>query len=231
MIVVPAFGTWTAVLSIGVIIVCMLLYDRKYRQEEPLPETARIVGDQDTMLLQTYTLEHGKFIITEAQKGLNHEQWRELEAEYSPWLVQVCKTAMKKAAKHPTKEAALPESDYISATVLLQQLISFASEQLDAPATHEKSEVPEKKGLPIKQMTLTKDNVSTILDELRQGQRMLIINIAEVEREDDLKRALKLIKRTAEAQEGSVLGLGTDWLVATHAIPIKTQGGELHGIV
>jgi SepF-like predicted cell division protein (DUF552 family) len=231
MMFIPAFNTWTAVVSLLVIIACIFLYKRKTTEEDPLPTTARIVGDQDTLLLQTYTLEHGKIIIVEAQKGLNHDQWRALEAAYSPWLVNVCKTAMKKAAKHPTKEQVLPEADYISATVLMQQLVSFASEQLDAPVTHEKSEVPEKKGLPIKQMTLTKDNVSTIIDELRQGQRMLIINIASVESEEDLKRALKLIKRTAEAQEGSVLGLGTDWLVATHAIPIKTQGGEMHGTV
>lgn len=227
---VPVFGVWTAVLAIGVVIVCILLLSP--REKEVLPASARIVGDADSVLLPACTLEDGKSIIDESLKGLNHDQWRKLASDYSPWLVHACKTALKKAAKHPTTERPLEETDYISATVMMQQLVAYASIQLGEPEKcAEPSRVPEKKGLPIKQMTLTNDNTNSIIEELRKGQRMLIINISNVENEQDLKRSLKLIKRTAEAQEGGVIGLGTDWVVATHAIPITTQGGVPHGTV
>ena len=226
-----AVGLGGAIITLAAAVAAVYFFDNK-RKDELIPETATITGESDGILVQACMLDDGKRIIEEAQHGLSHDQWRELEAEYSIWLIQTCKAAMRRAAKNPTNTASLKETDYISASILMEQLVAFASQQLEHPVkSMTPSNVPAKQGLPIKQMTLTEKNVSTIIDELRQGQRMLIINIANVENEDTLKRALKLIKRTSEAQDGAVLGLGTDWLVATHAIPINTQGGEKHGII
>ena len=61
------------------------------------------------------------------------------------------------------------------------------------------------------------DDVNDILNSLREGYTIAIIDIASLRKKDiiELKRAISKIKKTTEALEGSITGFGENIVIAT----------------
>jgi len=61
------------------------------------------------------------------------------------------------------------------------------------------------------------DNIKPILDALREGNTIAIINIKPLKDKDlvELKRAINKLKKTCDAIEGEIAGFGEDYIVAT----------------
>ena len=61
------------------------------------------------------------------------------------------------------------------------------------------------------------DDVTEILNSLREGYTIAVIDIANLRKKDviELKRAVAKIKKTTEALEGSITGFGENILIAT----------------
>jgi SepF-like predicted cell division protein (DUF552 family) len=60
-------------------------------------------------------------------------------------------------------------------------------------------------------------DVKPILDALREGYTICIVNIRPLKDKDlvELKRAINKLKKTADAINGDIAGFGDDYLVAT----------------
>ncbi len=70
----------------------------------------------------------------------------------------------------------------------------------------------------VKLFTLKKyDDVNTILNVLREGYTIAIIDIKVLKSKDpiELKRAVSKIKKTADALEGNIAGFGENLLIVT----------------
>ena len=63
------------------------------------------------------------------------------------------------------------------------------------------------------------EDVKGILDDLRAGGTIALINIAPLKEKDivELKRAISKLKKTADAIDGQLAGFGEEYLVATPA--------------
>lgn len=61
------------------------------------------------------------------------------------------------------------------------------------------------------------DDVTAILDSLREGYTIAVIDIKTLRQKDpiELKRAISKIKKTAEALEGSIAGFGENNVIVT----------------
>jgi len=61
------------------------------------------------------------------------------------------------------------------------------------------------------------EDVKEILDSLRAGQTIALINIRPLKDKDliELKRAINKLKKTCDAIEGEIAGFGEDWIVVT----------------
>ena len=61
------------------------------------------------------------------------------------------------------------------------------------------------------------ENVKPILDDLREGTTIALINIKPLKEKDiiELKRAINKIKKTTDAIEGEIAGFGEDYIVVT----------------
>ena len=61
------------------------------------------------------------------------------------------------------------------------------------------------------------DDVNNILDALREGYTITIIDIRNLRKRDsiELKRAIAKIKKTADALEGSIAGFGENMVIVT----------------
>ena len=61
------------------------------------------------------------------------------------------------------------------------------------------------------------EDVKEILDALRAGQTIALINIRPLKEKDliELKRAINKLKKTCDAIEGEIAGFGEDWIVVT----------------
>ncbi len=61
------------------------------------------------------------------------------------------------------------------------------------------------------------DDVKQILDALREGRTIALINIKPLKERDliELKRAISKMKKTADAIDGEIAGFGDDYLVVT----------------
>ncbi len=60
-------------------------------------------------------------------------------------------------------------------------------------------------------------DIKPALDALREGYTIAMINIKPLKDKDlvELKRAVNKLKKTCEAVEGDIAGLGDDWIVVT----------------
>ena len=61
------------------------------------------------------------------------------------------------------------------------------------------------------------DDVKPILDSLREGYTIALVNIRPLKDKDlvELKRAINKLKKTTDAIEGEIAGFGDDFLVVT----------------
>jgi SepF-like predicted cell division protein (DUF552 family) len=61
------------------------------------------------------------------------------------------------------------------------------------------------------------EDVKEILDALRAGHTIALINIRPLKEKDlvELKRAINKLKKTTDAIEGEIAGFGEDWIVIT----------------
>ncbi len=60
-------------------------------------------------------------------------------------------------------------------------------------------------------------DVKMILDSLREGYTIALVNIKPLKDKDliELKRVVNKLKKTCDAIDGDIAGFGEDWLVAT----------------
>ena len=63
-------------------------------------------------------------------------------------------------------------------------------------------------------------DVKEVLDALREGHTIAILNIRPLREADtvDLQRAINKLKKTTEAIEGDIAGLGEDYIIATPSV-------------
>jgi len=63
----------------------------------------------------------------------------------------------------------------------------------------------------------TFDDVKPVLDSLREGYTIALVNIRPLKDKDlvELKRAINKLKKTTDAVEGEIAGFGDDFLVVT----------------
>lgn len=63
------------------------------------------------------------------------------------------------------------------------------------------------------------DDIKPILDSLREGNTISIVNIRPLKDKDlvELKRAISKLKKTCDAIDGEIAGFGEDYIVATPA--------------
>lgn len=63
------------------------------------------------------------------------------------------------------------------------------------------------------------ENVKPILDDLREGDTIALVNIKPLKEKDiiELKRAINKLKKTCDAIEGEIAGFGEDYIVVTPA--------------
>ena len=76
----------------------------------------------------------------------------------------------------------------------------------------------EKKKVLVKPFTIREfQDVKAILDCLRQGYTIALVNIRPLKDKDliELKRVVNKLKKTCDAIDGDIAGFGEDWLVAT----------------
>lgn len=61
------------------------------------------------------------------------------------------------------------------------------------------------------------EDVKPILDDLREGRTIALVNIRPLKDRDivELKRAINKVKKTVDALEGDVAGFGEDYIVVT----------------
>lgn len=80
----------------------------------------------------------------------------------------------------------------------------------------------------------TFDDVTPILNALREGYTIAIVDIKPIKNKDviELKRAIAKIKKTADALEGSIAGFGENIIIVTppfaeiYKAPQATQGQQ-----
>lgn len=60
------------------------------------------------------------------------------------------------------------------------------------------------------------ENIKPILDSLREGHTIALINIKPLKDKDlvELKRAINKLKKTCDAIEGDIAGFGENWIAA-----------------
>jgi len=78
---------------------------------------------------------------------------------------------------------------------------------------------PEKENKVLVKLFVLKqyEDVTTILNALREGYSIAIIDIKVLRQKDsiELKRAISKIKKTADALEGSIAGFGENMIIVT----------------
>ena len=73
------------------------------------------------------------------------------------------------------------------------------------------------------------DDVKPILDDLREGYTIPLINIRPLKDKDliELKRAINKLKKTTETINGDIAGFGEDWIVITPSFAKIFRTGQV----
>ena len=94
--------------------------------------------------------------------------------------------------------------------------------------SHEGSDEERKKAkIKIQQFTIADfEDVKPILDSLRKGATIALINIQPLKEKDiiELKRAINKLKKTCDAIDGDLAGFGEDYVVATPEFAYISRG-------
>ena len=72
------------------------------------------------------------------------------------------------------------------------------------------------------------EDIKPILDSLREGYTIALINIKPLKEKDlvELKRAINKLKKTTDAIEGEIAGFGEDYIVVTPSFAKIYRGKE-----
>lgn len=72
------------------------------------------------------------------------------------------------------------------------------------------------------------EDIKPILDSLREGYTIALINIKPLKEKDlvELKRAINKLKKTTDAIEGEIAGFGEDYIVVTPSFAKIYKGKE-----
>ncbi len=97
------------------------------------------------------------------------------------------------------------------------------SDDMDEEAEQDYVEIDTDKGdmkskVIVRPFTLeTFEDVKTVLDALREGSTISLVNIRPLKDKDliELKRAINKLKKTCDAVEGEIAGFGEDYIVVT----------------
>ena len=84
-----------------------------------------------------------------------------------------------------------------------------------------------RKKVVIKQFVMEEfEDIKEILDALRSGTTIALINIAPLKEKDivELKRAVSKLKKTTDALQGDIAGFGDDYIVATPEFAFVQRG-------
>lgn len=75
----------------------------------------------------------------------------------------------------------------------------------------------------------TYEDINPILNALREGYTIAIIDIKSLKSKDviELKRAISKIKKTVEALEGTIAGFGENTIIATPSFAKVQKGAEM----
>lgn len=95
--------------------------------------------------------------------------------------------------------------------------------ELDTDAEDVKSKIL------VRPFTITDfEDIKQILDSLREGYTIALINIKPLKEKDlvELKRAINKLKKTTDAIEGEIAGFGEDYIVVTPSFAKIYRGKE-----
>ena len=72
------------------------------------------------------------------------------------------------------------------------------------------------------------EDIKPILDSLREGYTIALINIKPLKEKDlvELKRAINKLKKTTDAIEGEIAGFGEDYIIVTPSFAKIYRGKE-----
>ncbi|MBI4150909.1 HYR domain-containing protein [Candidatus Woesearchaeota archaeon] len=212
------------------------------RKKKPSgPEGTNIIADHPDEPLIPFTMLEDADQVLDRIMNTKTTSWKKLFAHYPPLVVHTCKLALKDANAKPTPGTLPQPADYIGAATFGRLVRMLASNKLAGELSalpkhthadyHEVAPAAEQELAILRHVKLTKpSDVDRALTLIRHGKGVVLIDISGLENDAELKSALKKIKRTAEANDGAVIGVGTHGLLATHTIPIHT-GGATHGTV
>ena len=96
--------------------------------------------------------------------------------------------------------------------------------ELDTEAEDVKSKIL------VRPFTITDfEDIKQILDSLREGYTIALINIKPLKDKDlvELKRAINKLKKTTDAIEGEIAGFGEDYIVVTPSFAKIYRGKEV----
>ena len=99
-----------------------------------------------------------------------------------------------------------------------KKLVSSKNNEEDYLEIDLNSVSPVENKVSVKPFTLRQfDDVSDILNSLREGYTIAVIDIKPLKSKDliELKRAVAKIKKTVDALEGSIAGFGENTIIAT----------------
>lgn len=76
------------------------------------------------------------------------------------------------------------------------------------------------------------EDVKPILDSLREGYTIALVNIRPLKERDlvELKRAINKLKKTTDAIEGEIAGFGEDYLVVTPSFASIYRSRQMKGV-
>jgi SepF-like predicted cell division protein (DUF552 family) len=72
------------------------------------------------------------------------------------------------------------------------------------------------------------ENIKPILDSLREGHTIALINIKPLKDKDlvELKRAINKLKKTCDALDGDIAGFGDNWIAAVPSFASIYRGSK-----
>jgi SepF-like predicted cell division protein (DUF552 family) len=226
------------VIVVGAALMLYLLLKKRAAIEDT---GTRIIADSVDEPLIPFTMLQDADQVLDKVISTKAHSWTQLFAHYPPLVVHACKAALKEVRTKPSMGVIPEPADYIGAATFARLVRVLASNKLAGelkqlqPHTHtdyhEVAPIDEQELAILRHVKLTQpSDVEQALTLIRHGKGIVLIDVSRLENNEQLKSVLKKIKRTAEANDGAVLGVGTYGILATNTIPIHT-GGAKHGTV
>ena len=130
---------------------------------------------------------------------------------------------------------------------LKEKLGTGSSSEMFEEAEHGYVELGNEPGVDTKSILMVRpfmieefEGIKPILDALREGHTIALINIKPLKDKDlvELKRAINKLKKTCDAIEGDIAGFGENWIAAVPSRisiyrgpkPAKEEGKKAEGM-